>query len=106
MDGVFDTATGFYSTSFAWAIQNQKTDSRDGKTMLDEAAGKRTRDGIRYKNNRRSKPFFWFIRSSRIGRHLATAMQAQLREIGFALKSGRLTTSIAAMKNTTIGAWQ
>jgi peptide/nickel transport system substrate-binding protein len=101
MDGVFDQATGFYPTSFTWAIQNQKTDVETAKRMLDEAGWQTDADGIRYKNNAPLEAVFLVYPQQPDWTTLATAMQAQLREIGFDVKIRQVDDINAAMKNTT-----
>jgi peptide/nickel transport system substrate-binding protein len=100
MDGVFDTATGFYSTSFAWAIQNQKTDTEAAKRLLDEAGWQTGAGGIRSKNNSPLEAVFLVYPQQPDWTTLATAMQAQLREIGFDLKIRQVDDINQAMKNT------
>jgi len=99
MDGVFDTATGFYSTSFAWAVQNQKTDVEAAKRLLDEAGWQTGAGGIQYKNNAPLEAVFLVYPQQPDWTTLATAMQAQLREIGFDLKIRQVDDINAAMKN-------
>lgn len=101
MDGVFDTATGFYSPSFAWAIQNQKTDTEAAKRLLDEAGWLAGAGGIRYKNNSPLEALFLVYPQQPDWTTLATAMQAQLREIGFDIKIRQVDDINTAMKNTT-----
>lgn len=100
MDGVFDTATGFYSTSFGWAIQNQKTDVEAAKRLLDESGWQAGAGGIRYKNNAPLEAVFLVYPQQPDWTTLATAMQAQLREIGFNLKIRQVDDINQAMKNT------
>lgn len=101
MDGVFDTATGFYSTSFAWAIQNQKTDTEAAKRLLDEAGWQPGAGGVRSKNNDLLEAVFLVYPQQPDWTTLATAMQAQLREIGFDIKIRHVDDINQAMKNTT-----
>lgn len=98
MDGVFDTATGFYSTSFAWAIQNQKTDTEAAKRLLDESDWQTSVSGIRFKNSQPLEAVFLVYPQQPDWTTLATAMQAQLREIGFDLKIRQVDDINAAMK--------
>lgn len=101
MDGVFDTATGFYSTSFAWAIQNQRTDVGTAKRLLEEAGWQAGAGGIRYKNNAPLEAVFLVYPQQPDWTTLATAMQAQLREIGFDIKIRQVDDINQAMKTTS-----
>ena len=101
MDGVFDTATGFYSASFPWAIQNQRTDTEAAKRLLDEAGWLAGANGIRYKNNAPLAAVFLVYPQQPDWTTLATAMQAQLREIGFDIKIRQVDDINQAMKSAT-----
>ena len=103
MDGVFDTATGFYPTSFAWTIQNQKTDVETAKRLLDAAGWQAGAGGIRYKNNAPLEAVFLVYPQQPDWTTLATAMQAQLQGVGFDLKIRQVDDINSAMKNT--GDW-
>ncbi len=98
MDGVFDTATGFYSAIFPWAIQNQKTDVELAKRLLDESGWQTGANGIRLKNNAPLTAVFLVYPQQPDWTTLATAMQAQLREIGFDIKIRQVDDINSAMK--------
>jgi len=100
MDGVFDRATGFYSPSFAWAVQNQKTDLDAAKKSLDEAGWNLNSDGLRYKNNQPLTVVFLVYPQQPDWTTLATAIQAQLREIGFDIKIRQVDDINQAMKTS------
>lgn len=99
MDGVFETATGFYAPSYSWAINNQKTDVEQAKKTLDEAGWKLNADNLRYKNNQPLEAVFLVYPQQPDWTTLATAMQAQLREIGFNIKIRQVDDINQAMKN-------
>ncbi len=99
MDGVFETATGFYAPNYPWAIQNQRTEIEQAKTLLEESGWKLNSDGFRYKNNRLLEAVFLVYPQQPDWTTLATAIQAQLGEIGFDLKIGQVDDINAAMKN-------
>lgn len=101
MDGVFDTATGFYSPIQSWAIQNQQTDKAEAKRQLDEAGWIETDSGVRSKNNQPLEAVFLVYPQQPDWTTLATAMQAQLKEIGFDIKIRQVDDINQAMKNTT-----
>lgn len=101
MDGVFETADGFYPASYSWAIQNQKTDVEEAKKLLDEAGWKLSADGLRYKNERPLETVLMVYPQQPDWTTLATAMQAQLREIGFDVKIRTVEDINHAMKNQT-----
>ncbi len=100
MDGVFETATGFYPPVYPWAIQNQKTGTEEANRLLEEANWKLNADGLRYKNNRPLTAVFLVYPQQPDWTTLATAIQAQLREIGFDLKIRQVEDINQAMKTT------
>lgn len=101
MDGVFDTATGYYSPLLPWAIQNQKTDIAEAKRLLSESGWGENADGTRSKNDRPLKAVFLVYPQQPDWTTLATAMQAQLRQIGFDIEIRQVEDINQAMKTTS-----
>lgn len=101
LDGVYETATGFYPPSFPWAIQNQRTDVEAAKKLLDESGWRLNADGLRYKNEQPLVAVLLVYPQQPDWTTAATAMQAQLREIGFDVKIRQTDDINAAMKNQT-----
>ena len=103
MDGVFDTATGFYPPKFSWAVHNQRTDTAAAKRLLDEAGWRTGADGVRVKNNAPLEAVFLVYPQQPDFTTLVTAMQAQLKEVGFRITVRQVDAIAAAMKDST--AW-
>jgi len=103
MDGVSDTATGFYPPKFSWAISNQRTDTQEAKRLLDEAGWIVAADGVRMKNNTSLEAVFLVYPQQPDFTSIVTAMQAQLKEIGFRVNIRQVDAIEAAMKNPS--AW-
>ncbi|MEJ7578393.1 MAG: ABC transporter substrate-binding protein [Pyrinomonadaceae bacterium] len=102
MDGVFDTATGFYPPSFSWAVQNQRTDLEEARRLLDEAGWRAGADGgVRAKNNAPLEATFLVYPQQPDWTTLVTAIQAQLSELGFRIQIRQVDDINAAMKNST-----
>lgn len=99
MDGVFETATGFYGRQYRWAVNNQKTDVAEAEQLLDEAGWKKGADGLRSKNNQPLEAVLLTYPQQPDWATLATAMQAQLRAIGFDIKIKQVDDINAALKN-------
>lgn len=99
MDGVFDTATGFYPPSYVWAIQNQRTDAEAAKNLLDNAGWQTGADGIRAKNGNSLMVTLLVYPQQPDWGTLATAIQAQLRGIGFDVKIRQVDDIQSALKN-------
>lgn len=85
-DGVYQTANGFYPPVYPFAIQNQKTDFEEAKKLLDEAGWKIGADNLREKNGETLSAVLLTYPQQPDWVALATAIQANLREIGFDVK--------------------
>lgn len=99
MDGVFQTATGCYGTQYKWAVNNQKTDVAEAARLLDEAGWGKDADGLRSKNNQPLEAVLLTYPQQPDWTTLATAIQAQLREIGFSIKIKQVDDINQALKN-------
>ncbi len=86
MDGIYQTANGFYAPHFSWSKQNQKTDIEQAKRLLDESGWLANADGIREKNGKKLEAELLIYLQQADFSALATALQAQLRQIGFDIK--------------------
>lgn len=86
MDGVYQPANGFYAPNYAWAKPNQKTDVAAAQRLLDESGWQTAGDGIREKNGARLEATILIYPQQADFAALATAIQAQLRQIGFDVK--------------------
>lgn len=85
-DGIFETADGFYPTVFPFAVKNQKTDLAEAARLLDESGWEKGGDGIRRKNGNVLAIELLTYPQQPDWVKLATAIQANLREIGFEVK--------------------
>lgn len=99
MEGIGETATGFYPPIYPWAAQNQKTDAAEAKRLLDEAGWRAGGDGVRAKNGRPLKITLLVYPQQPDWAKIATAMQAQLAEVGFRLRIRQVEDINAAMKS-------
>jgi peptide/nickel transport system substrate-binding protein len=114
-DGIFETADGFYPNIFPFAVKNQKTDLAASEKLLDESGWEKGDDGIRRKNNNVLAIDLLTYPQQPDWVKLATAIQANLREIGFevnirqvddinqALKTGDWNLGISSPGLTTNG---
>lgn len=101
MDGVFDTATGFYPPKFAWAINNQRTDVDEARRILDAAGWRMGADSVRVRGDIPLEAIFLVYPQQPDWTTLVTAIQAQLKEIGFRITIRQVDSIEAAMKNPT-----
>lgn len=86
MDGIYLPADGFYAPQFSWAKQNQKTDIEQAKKLLDESGWLANSDGIREKGGKKLEAEILIYPQQANFSALATALQAQLKIIGFDIK--------------------
>ncbi|MBC7798688.1 MAG: hypothetical protein H7Z37_17605 [Pyrinomonadaceae bacterium] len=86
MDEIYQPANGFYAPNVAWAKQNQRTDVEAAKKSLDESGWSTNADGIREKNNSKLAATILIYPQQSDFAALATALQAQLRAVGFDIK--------------------
>lgn len=100
MDGVFETATGFYSPVQSYAVQNQKTDVEAAKRLLDQTGWTADASGARAKNNSPLEAVFLVYPQQPDWTTLATAMQAQLKRIGFDIRIRQVDDINSALKNS------
>ncbi len=96
-DGIFQEADGFYPQTFSFAVQNQKTDVAEAKKILDEAGWKPNESGLRSKNGATLSAVLLTYPQQPDWVILATAIQAQLREIGFDVTIRQVDDIKAAM---------
>lgn len=101
MEGIGETATGFYPPVYPWAIQNQKSDAAEAKRLLEEAGWSASSDGLRARNNQPLEITLLVYPQQPDWAKIATAIQAQLREIGFRLRIRQVEDINAAMKSQT-----
>ncbi|MDQ3009519.1 MAG: ABC transporter substrate-binding protein [Acidobacteriota bacterium] len=101
MEGIGETATGFYPPVYPWAVQNQKSNEAEAKQLLDEAGWRVGGDGVRVKNGQALEVTLLVYPQQPDWAKLATAMQAQLREVGFRLRIRQVEDINAAMKSQT-----
>lgn len=85
-DGMFETANGFYPSVFPFAVKNQKTDLAEAARLLDESGWEKSEDGIRRKNGNILAIEMLTYPQQPDWVKLATAIQANLRELGFEVK--------------------
>lgn len=98
-DGTFQTANGFYPPNLPFAVQNQLTDLKEAQKLLDESGWKKEANGLRSKNGETLSAVFLTYPQQPDLVKMATALQANLREIGFEIKIRQVEDIRAAMKN-------
>lgn len=96
-DGVFQTADGFYPPIYPFAVQNQKTDVAEAERLLDEAGWTMNESGVRTKNGAPLAAVLLTYPQQPDWVILATAIQANLKEIGFDVKIRQVDDIKAAM---------
>jgi peptide/nickel transport system substrate-binding protein len=99
MEGIGETATGFYPPVYRWAVQNQKSDTVEAKQLLDAAGWRAGSDGVRAKNGQPLEITLLIYPQQPDWAKIATAMQAQLAEAGFRLRIRQVEDINAAMKS-------
>lgn len=97
-DGIFETADGFYPDIFPFAVKNQKTDLAEAGRLLDESGWEKSEDGIRRKNGNVLAIDLLTYPQQPDWVKLATAIQANLREIGFEVKIRQVDDINQALK--------
>lgn len=97
-DGVFQTADGFFPPVFPFAVANQKTDIEEAKRLLDEADWTVNENGVRQKNGGDLYAVLLTYPQQPDWVILATAIQANLREIGFDVKIRQVEDINAAFR--------
>lgn len=97
-DGIFETADGFYPATFPFAVKNQKTDLAEAAKLLDEAGWERGADNLRRKNGDVLAIDLMTYPQQPDWVKLATAIQANLREIGFEVKIRQVDDINSALK--------
>jgi peptide/nickel transport system substrate-binding protein len=99
LEGVSETATGFYPPVWSWAVANQKTDVNEAKRLLDEAGWTMSGNDVRMKNHVPLEITLLLYPQQPDFAPLATAMQAQLRDIGFRVQIRQVEDINAALRN-------
>jgi peptide/nickel transport system substrate-binding protein len=99
LEGISDVATGFYPPVWSWAVQNQKTDANEARRLLDAAGWAANGNDVRTKNNVPLEITLLIYPQQPDFASLATAMQAQLRELGFRVQIRQVEDINAAMRS-------
>lgn len=99
LEGVSETATGFYPPVWSWAVSNQMTDVNEARRLLEEAGWKANGNDVRIKNNASLEITLLIYPQQPDFAPLATAIQAQLRDIGFRVQTRQVEDINAAMRN-------
>ncbi len=86
MDGIYLPADGYFAPTTPWAKQNQNTDIEQANRLLDESGWQKNTDGIREKNGKKLEAEILIYPQQADFSALATALQAQLKIIGFDIK--------------------
>jgi len=97
-DGVFQTANGFYPPIYPFAVSNQKTDSAEANKLLDEAGWILNANNLREKNGVILSAVILTYLQQPDWVILATAIQSNLREIGFDVKIRQVEDINAVLK--------
>jgi peptide/nickel transport system substrate-binding protein len=98
LEGISDVATGFYPPVWSWAVQNQKTDADEARRLLEQAGWVSNDNDVRMKNNVPLEITLLIYPQQPDFAPLATAMQAQLREVGFRVQIRQVEDINAAMR--------
>lgn len=98
-DSVFQTADGFYPPIYKFAVKNQKTDIAEARKILDESGWTTNSNGIREKNGAKLSLVLLTYPQQPDWVTLATAIQANLREIGFDVQIRQVEDINSALKN-------
>lgn len=86
MDGIYLPADGYFAPTTPWAKQNQKTDIEQASKLLDETGWLVNADGIREKGGKKLEAEILIYPQQADFSALATALQAQLKIVGFDIK--------------------
>lgn len=97
-DSVFQVADGFYPPVYKFAVQNQKTDLAEARRILDEAGWTLNQNNLREKNGTILSAVLLTYPQQPDWVTLATAIQANLRDIGFDIKIRQVDDINAALK--------
>lgn len=97
-DKVYQNADGFYPPIYKFAVQNQKTNLETAKTLLDEAGWTLNENNLRTKNGKVLTVILLTYPQQPDWVMLATAIQANLQEIGFDVKIRQVEDIQAALK--------
>lgn len=97
-DGVYQTANGFYPPIYKFAVQNQRTDLETAKKLLDEADWTLNANNLRTKNGKVLTVILLTYPQQPDWVTLATAIQANLLEIGFDVKIRQVEDIQTALK--------
>lgn len=98
MDGIYQPANGFYAPNVPWAKANQKTDVENAKKLLDENGWQLNAAGFREKSGEKLAATLLIYPQQADFPALATAIQAQLRQIGFDIKIRQVDDINAELK--------
>lgn len=99
MEGIGETATGFYPPVYPWAVQNQKRDVAAAQRLLDEAGWRAGSAGVRAKNDQPLAMVLLVYPQQPDWAKIATALQAQLREQGWLVQIRQVEDINHAMKS-------
>ena len=102
-DGVYQTADGFYPPVYKFAVNNQKTDLKEAHKLLDDAGWKIGENNLRTKNGETLSAVLLTYPQQPDWVTLATAIQANLREIGFDVKIRQVEDIQTALKSDDWG---
>ncbi len=86
LNGLYDTAIGFYPAFLPYAVRNQTTDAARANRTLDDAGWARGSGGIRGKGGRTLSLSVLTYPQQPDSQVVAVALQDQLRKVGFDVK--------------------
>jgi len=102
LNGVYAVATGYYPPGFPWLVENQKTDPTLAARLLDEAGWVMGDDGVRIKGGQSLKVALLIYPQQPDLAPISTAIQAQLKEIGFDVEIQSVDSISNTMKKSVI----
>jgi len=101
LNGLYDTAVGFYPAFLPYALRNQNTDLGKANQILDTAGWGRGGDGIRANGGTRLGLTLLSYPQQPDSKTVAVAVQAQLRAVGFDVQVRQVDDVTAAVKSPT-----
>ena len=102
LNGVYRTAVGYYPKGFSFLVENQKYDQKLAGELLEKAGWITTDNGIREKNGQRLHVVLLIYPQQPDLNPIATAMQAQLKDIGFEIEIVSVDSISQVMKTDQI----
>lgn len=98
LNGLYDTAVGFYPAFLPYALRNQTTNVTNANRTLDDAGWTKGAGGIRVKSGKPLSLTLLTYPQQPDSQTIAVALQSQLREVGFDVKVRQVDDVTAAVE--------